>query len=53
LSTRILEKDYYKPEYPCVSEGNITELPSHNFMNPSGINQCNNLNSCGNIIDKS
>ena len=52
LSTRILEKDYYKPSYPCVDGGNKTSLPSHNFMNPHGVNTCNNLNSCNNVEKK-
>ena len=49
LSTRILERDYFVPDYPCVKGGNNLELPSHNFINPNLPNNCNNLDSCRKI----
>ena len=49
LSTRILEKDYYIPEYPCVEGGNNSELPAHNFMNSTTNTQCSDLNSCNRL----
>ena len=33
LSTRILEKDYYSPNVPCVKNTTKEALPVHNFMN--------------------
>ena len=33
LSTRILEKDYYSPNVPCVKNNTKEGLPVHNFMN--------------------
>tara|TARA_Y100000591_G_scaffold263369_1_gene236495 strand:- start:444 stop:1010 length:567 start_codon:yes stop_codon:yes gene_type:complete len=49
LSTRILEKDYYVPEYPCVEDNNHGELPAHVYMNSNKNTQCTDLRSCGNL----
>jgi hypothetical protein len=52
LSTRILEKDYFVPQYPCVDGGNNSQLPSYNFMNGGSTNQCTDLKSCDSIKRK-
>ena len=49
LSTRILEKDYYVPNYPCVENDASGELPQHNFMNGNKNVQCTDLNTCKNL----
>ena len=49
LSTRILEKDYYTPDYPCINNDSAPSLPHDNFINPQKKNYCSSLNSCGNV----
>ena len=49
LSTRILEKDYYTPDYPCINNDSAPSLPHDNFINPQKKNGCSSLNSCGNV----
>lgn len=46
LSTRILEKDYFVPEYPCVQGGNSSELPYQNYMHSTSGKQCTSIKSC-------
>ena len=48
LSTRIIEKDNFKPTMPCVKVAQHGDLPNSNFMTRSN-NQCFNLNSCGKV----
>ena len=48
LSTRILEKDFYKPEAPCLSDEKNMKLPSSQYTSNPGLtsNICNTTNSC-------
>ena len=51
-STRILEKDYFVAQAPCVSDAPVPELPTKQFnMNVNGGFQssCNLTNSCSEI----
>jgi len=45
LSTRILEKDYYVPSYPCVSNEESDPVHPHNFIT-SNNKGCSNIKSC-------
>jgi len=47
LSTRILEKDYYTPNVPCVKNNTTEALPVQNFMN--GNSALCKTRSCSNI----
>jgi len=51
LSTRILEKDYYVPQYPCLPSTNIFPLPTSSMTTNKnggaiGTQICTNNNSC-------
>ena len=39
LSTRIIEKDYFKPTLPCVSVSEHGNLPMESFMNRNNSNK--------------
>ena len=45
LSTRILEKDYYEPNYPCVNNEESDPIHPHNFIT-SNNKGCSNIKSC-------
>ena len=45
LSTRIIEKDYFKPTLPCVSVSEHGNLPMESFMNRNNSNKIK-LNNC-------
>jgi hypothetical protein len=46
LSTRILEKDYFTPKYPCVSNENHYLLPVETMNNNKNNNLCTTSQSC-------
>lgn len=51
LNTRILEKDYFVAEAPCVKPGDSNELyskPFNGYGNNINVNNCSKLGTCGN-----
>lgn len=48
LSTRILEKDYFVPKYPCVSDQNSLPVHPQQFVN-NNTKGCSKINSCNPI----
>jgi hypothetical protein len=52
LSTRILEKDYYVPDYPCTWKTDHTPMNTTAFNyygNGKDVNNCMKTNSCLNV----
>lgn len=45
LNTRILEKDYFVPKYPCVGTEKSLPVHAHNFIS-SNKKDCSNIKSC-------
>jgi len=52
VSTRILEKDSFKPKYPCVAGSNNVELPTYAFNHSVGplSQNCSQTDSCSRVV---
>ena len=52
ISTRILEKDNYVPQYPCVSGTTNVDLPTYSFNHAasSSSQSCSQTNSCDRVV---